>query len=173
MNNNEVFCIQLNDNEIKTILSYVYDINRECNKADIRIENIIINSLVNLLIESTRIYELSQSPHVRTEHNAAVILQQYMKTNLDSKITLEALAKQVHLAPAYLSRYFKEETGETISEYLFCIRIERATELLRTTSYSITEICNFCGYSSMGNFQRYFKKLVHMSPSEYRKKYHK
>ena len=173
--NSEPFCIQLNDNESKTIRSYIYDINREYGKKDFRIDAIINNSLINLLIEATRIYHASQVNinSGATENSLITVMKEYMKANLDSKISLELLSEKVHLAPSYLSRYFKEKTGETISEYLFRIRIERATELLRTTSYSITEICTFCGYSSMGNFQRYFKKLVNMTPSEYRRTYQK
>lgn len=171
LKNRDVFCVQLNDNEIKTICGYIYDINRECCIKDIRIDELIKNSIVNLLIEATRIYETPErNLNSDTKENSlAAILEQYMKANLNSKITLASLSEQVHLAPAYLSRYFKEHTGETVSEYLFRIRIERAAELLRTTSYSITEISALCGYSSLGNFQRYFKKLVGISPSEYRK----
>ena len=171
LKNKDMFCIQLNDNEIKSIRGYIYDINRECCKKDLRIDGIIKNPLINLLIEATRIYETPrQYPNPdENESNLAAILKQYMKANLDSKISLVSLSEQVHLAPAYVSRYFKTHTGETISDYLFRIRIERAAELLRTTSYSITEISTLCGYSSLGNFQRYFKKLVGMPPSEYRK----
>lgn len=173
LKNNETFCIQLNDNETKTIRSYVCDINREYGKIDLRIDCIIRNALLNLLIEATRIYTSSKSlsSYNTDENNLIVSLKQYMKANLDSKISLTSLAEQVHLAPAYLSRYFKSVTGETISEYLFRIRIERATKLLVSTAYPISEISAFCGYTSVGNFQRYFKKYVGMSPGKYRQEY--
>lgn len=168
----ESFCLQINDNETKTIRSYVFDINREYGKIDLRIDSIIRNSLFNLLIEATRIYT---SPELHTsagnENNLITSLKQYMKANLGSKISLISLSEQVHLAPAYLSRLFKARTGETISEYLFRIRIERATELLMSTAYPISEISSFCGYTSVGNFQRYFKKYVGISPGKYRQTY--
>ena len=170
LENKDTFCIQLEDNELKTLRGYFYDVNRECGRKELHADTIVKNSLINLLVESTRIYRSAQKDgqeNTNTDDLSAMLMR-YMKANLSSKITLCALSEQVHLAPAYLSRYFSEHTGMTISEYLTKIRIERAAELLGSTSYSITEISALCGYSSLGNFQRYFKKLIGMAPSEYR-----
>lgn len=71
----------------------------------------------------------------------------------------------------YLSRKFKSYTGTDISDFIAEIRIERAKQLLRSSTHSITDISSYCGYTSLGNFQMFFKKLTGFTPSEYRKKH--
>jgi two-component system response regulator YesN len=72
------------------------------------------------------------------------------------------------LNAAYLSRLFKEQTGETFSSFVARTRMEKARDLLVTTDISVEEIGRMVGVSSRSTFNRLFKKFVGVSPGTYR-----
>ena len=92
----------------------------------------------------------------------------YINANYTKNITLEDLSMAVNVSSYYLSRIFKENTGENFIDYLTRLRIERAKELLGTTSYSMKEIGVMSGYSDPNYFSKTFKKNVGVTPTEYR-----
>jgi YesN/AraC family two-component response regulator len=92
----------------------------------------------------------------------------YIKANFSKTITLEDVAREIHVSPQYLSKLFKEETGENFIEYLTCIRIRNAKSLLEGDELSIKEICYSIGYSDPNYFSRIFKKIVGLTPTEYK-----
>ena len=173
LNTDLQFCLHLFDNDAQTVKNFLWSIKNEFNNKSLGADEIVSNSLKSFLIEATRNYEaFKRNTHPQPMANNEIEdLINYMRYNLSSHITLDLLAAQVHLSPEYLSRYFKQYTGKNISHYLLEIRIERAKQLLRSTSYSIADIGIHCGYPSIGNFQKYFKKVMNMSPSQYRKIY--
>ncbi len=83
--------------------------------------------------------------------------------------TLEQAAQRVNLSPAYLSRVFKEKSGEGFSELLLRTRMEKAKELLADPQYKSYDIAFFLGYDNPKSFSRAFKTYYQMSPSEYRR----
>ena len=74
----------------------------------------------------------------------------------------------VYLSPTYLCLLFKQETNLTISEYRNRIRIERAKELLKDLHNKIYDISYAVGYENPSYFGLQFKKIVGVSPKEYR-----
>ena len=92
---------------------------------------------------------------------------QYLDAHLDEDIGHDALAAKYRIHPGYLSRLFKQEMGETLSEYLFRIKIERAAQLLKERRNKIGEIAGMVGYSSSSYFSVMFKKYTGYSPREY------
>jgi two-component system, response regulator YesN len=82
--------------------------------------------------------------------------------------TIKELAKEAYISHSYLCMLFKQETGETINDYLTRVRIERAKELLNDFSKKSYEICYEVGYNDPAYFARTFKKLTGMTPTEYR-----
>ena len=74
-----------------------------------------------------------------------------------------------HFSLQYISRKFKQETGITFREYLQKIRIEKSCVLLAGSDLRISEIASAVGYDDIKFFNSMFKKLVMMSPREYRK----
>ncbi|MFG1705317.1 AraC family transcriptional regulator [Nonomuraea sp. M3C6] len=83
-------------------------------------------------------------------------------------ITLEAVARAAHMAPASVSRFFRRTTGATITGYLNMLRVNAACRLLRETDRRVSGIAADCGYPNLSNFNRRFRELKGMSPSEYR-----
>lgn len=95
-------------------------------------------------------------------------VQQYLKENYRTA-TLEEAATKVSLSPAYLSRVFKDKSGEGFSELLLRTRMEKACELLADIQYKSYDIAYYVGYDNPKNFSRAFKSYYGVSPSEYRK----
>ena len=106
----------------------------------------------------------------RSEKSNRIIemAKNYIKSNYNKDISLEDVSRVVNISPYYFSKIFKEDTGENFIEYLTCIRIDRAKELLETTEYSMKEICAQIGYADPNYFSRSFKKNVGVTPTEYK-----
>ena len=83
-------------------------------------------------------------------------------------ISMDEIARRVYLSPNYLSYLFKRETGTAFMKYLTNIRLEKAKELLQTTSIKIGAVCEMVGYTNISYFCMVFKNHFHMSPLEYR-----
>lgn len=84
-------------------------------------------------------------------------------------ISLEQVAKHVHLSPAYLSELFKKETGMSFIDYKTIIRIEQAKKLLAASSMNIADVSSKVGYSDPKYFSKLFKKITGKTIFEYRK----
>lgn len=92
----------------------------------------------------------------------------YIDKNFHKEITLEDVSREVNISPHYFSRLFKEETGENFIEYLTLVRIQKAKEFLEEGRYSVKEICYIIGYGDPNYFSRIFKKVVGITPTDYR-----
>ncbi|MDR0652556.1 MAG: response regulator [Synergistaceae bacterium] len=87
----------------------------------------------------------------------------------DGSISLNSVAEHVGMSPNHFSTIFSQETGETFIDRLTSARLERAKELLRTTSAKASEIAYMVGYNDPHYFSYVFKKNVGVSPSDYRR----
>ncbi|MNG23471.1 HTH-type transcriptional regulator YesS [compost metagenome] len=83
---------------------------------------------------------------------------------------MEDLSKQLYLSRNYLNRMFKKATGETFTNYLIRLRLEKAKVLLAEGKYMIYEISEKVGYKNVAYFSSIFKKHFGMNPSELGKK---
>ncbi|WP_336760178.1 helix-turn-helix domain-containing protein [Paenibacillus sp. USHLN196] len=92
----------------------------------------------------------------------------YVKDNLEKDLSLVRLAELHHFNPSYLSRFFKQEMGINLSEFIDDCRIRRAKELLQNTDLMVREIALQVGYEAAHSFTRLFKKITGMTPQEYR-----
>ena len=95
---------------------------------------------------------------------------QYMRTHLDSRLELEELARAAYLSPAYFSRIFKEETGQTVRQTVMSLRLQRAAELIRYENLKLADIAPMVGFEDQSYFSRAFQKAYGVSPSRYRQK---
>ena len=89
--------------------------------------------------------------------------------NYDKHITIPQLARQSGINEAKLKEGFKELYGNSIHTYLQQLRLEKAKQLLLTTSMPITDITYHIGYSHVTHFTTLFKKEVGLTPTEWRK----
>lgn len=105
------------------------------------------------------------------ESKATRQAKDFIQKNYDAKITLDMVSKEVGFSKTYFSKIFAEETGENFTTYLTNVRIEKAKELLTKTEMKIYEVCEHTGYPNIEHFSRTFKKLVGVSPIQYKNKY--
>lgn len=94
--------------------------------------------------------------------------QRYIQENCTRTLRLEEVARNVGLAPVYLSARFKEELGIGFSDYCNRCRIEKAKALLRDTRRPIVDIAAAVGYSGPRYFSRVFKEFEGIRPTQYR-----
>jgi len=80
---------------------------------------------------------------------------------------LESLARELELSPKHLSRIFRDKT-ERLNEYLAHVRIQNATDGVRTTQLSVKAIGAACGVSDTSYFCRVFRNLLDQTPQDYR-----
>jgi len=104
------------------------------------------------------------------EKNAEIIseMKAYIAENYQDGITLSELARKFNLSTGHLSNLFHEESGESFSDYLNMIRLNKAKELLKTTDDKIYQIADQLGFNDAYYFSSWFKKLVGASPTTYR-----
>ncbi|HIW73449.1 MAG TPA: AraC family transcriptional regulator [Firmicutes bacterium] len=92
----------------------------------------------------------------------------YIDEHLDADIRLADLAAIVHVSPAYFSTLFKRFNGVSPVEYIVHKRVQRAIELIRTTSQNLTEIAMACGFNNGTNFYKAFRRVTGRTPASYR-----
>jgi two-component system response regulator YesN len=95
-------------------------------------------------------------------------VKEYIHTNYMSDISLSNIADIVYLHPHYLGKLFKKYEGITINEYLTCIRMERAKELLIGGNVKIADISQIVGISSPQYFIHCFKSYQGVTPKNFR-----
>ncbi|GGZ31737.1 AraC family transcriptional regulator [Echinicola pacifica] len=93
--------------------------------------------------------------------------------NFKRNIPLEEVAELVHLNPTAFCRYFKKSTKKTYSRFLNEIRVGYACKLLIEEKLNISEVGYECGFNNLSNFNRQFKNIMDISPSEYLRKHKK
>lgn len=89
--------------------------------------------------------------------------------NYAEPLDLAGLAAAAGVSKYHFLRCFAAEYGETPMQYVTRRRIERASDLLRATNLTVTEVCTLVGYSSLGSFSQRFTELVGMTPSAYQR----
>ncbi|MEZ5055745.1 MAG: helix-turn-helix domain-containing protein [Saprospiraceae bacterium] len=107
------------------------------------------------------------------DHEDETILeaQKYIEAHFSDKIGVEELSQQFAMSRRTFERRFKKATNNTVNEYIQRVRIEAGKRLLEKGGKNVSEIMFDIGYSDPKTFRNLFKKLVGMSPLEYRKKY--
>lgn len=86
----------------------------------------------------------------------------------DNTLSLDVVADYCGISASYLSRFFKEQFGESVVQFIDSLRMERAKELLSGTDRSLKDITAESGYGSETNFIRKFKKKEGITPMQYR-----
>ncbi len=101
--------------------------------------------------------------------NTIIGIVRYMQEHLAEEISLNVLSEEFHLSAQYISQLFKSEIGVNFLAYLTNIRMEKAKKLLLSTTFSIAEISEKCGYGDYRVFTKVFKKTEGITPSQYRR----
>lgn len=93
------------------------------------------------------------------------------KNYSNAELSLKDVSNHVNMSFSYFSMMFKREIGESYIEYITRIRIEKSKEFLRFSGYKSYEISYMVGYDNPTYFSTTFKKMVGMSPTDYKNKF--
>lgn len=114
------------------------------------------------------LFRIQAEDQSKRADNAINYLQKFIKTHLDEDLSLVRLAEQVYLNPSYLSRLYKQTTGQNLSEYIDSARSCMAKLLLANNQLRIHEVASSVGYDTAASFSRFFRKMTGISPQEFR-----
>jgi two-component system response regulator YesN len=115
------------------------------------------------------ITKIDREKEIKTNH-LMILAREYIAHHFIEDLSLEQVANYLKLNPVYFSKLFKKQTGETFSDYLMNLRINKAKQLMEKRELNLKEICYQVGYNDPNYFSRVFKKCTNESPKEYRKK---
>ncbi len=98
-------------------------------------------------------------------------IYRYVSQNYNKEIFLEEIASLVNLTPPSFCRYFKSRTTKVFSSFVNEVRIGNSCKMLRENKHTISQVCYESGFNYLSNFNRQFKEIKGMTPSEYQSKY--
>lgn len=98
-------------------------------------------------------------------------IKEHIANHFSRTLTLEELASMAGMTPTSFSRFFKNQTGQTLSDYIIDIRLGHAIHSLVDSHKTSAEICYESGFNNLSNFNRLFKKKKGCSPTEFRAKF--
>ncbi len=158
-------------NASKTLLTYMEGIKNEITLKPIEYR-LKVKSLLNLfLISLVRDFGyLDKDTSVSSIHlkNLQNILT-FIDEHFTQRISLEQLADKAGMSPNYFSSFFKKISGINLWDYINNKRINYALNLLRNSNKNILEIAMLCGFNNTTHFNKMFKRVSGMTPTEYRK----
>ena len=141
-------------------------LNAENRKKDALAEIAVKNAFERVLVLFLR---TTKRLNMGAPANGVSLALSYIHKHFSEDVTLEKISDNCGYSTAYTCRIFKKETGMSPMQYLNKIRLESACRLLVSTELSAIEICCECGFGSVRNFNREFKKKYGLTPLEYRK----
>lgn len=103
-----------------------------------------------------------------TESRRVQKVKEYINQNYATNLKLNDLAELVGMSPVSFSRFFRQRTGRTLSDYIVDIRLGYAARMLVDSTKNISEICFECGFNNLSNFNRAFKAKRHCTPRDFR-----
>ncbi len=136
--------------KVITLITILNDLSKSKNYEILNISNYNINGI-------------NENERIRKAFN-------FIKDNYKTEVSLENVAKEVHMTVPSFCRYFKSQTNKTFIQFLIEYRINNALKLLIQSDKDIKNICYECGFNNYSHFNRSFKKINLISPSDYRKK---
>lgn len=133
------------------------------------IKNKIELLFLSLLGNSRR--ECSNKPTQNTRQKKRELVKEIkllLSAELDAPFDLEKVANALTYSPNYLCRIFKKATGETMLQYYYRLKINKAQNMILETSMSLKEISDSLGFDTVQYFSAVFKKYAGVAPSQYK-----
>ncbi len=131
--------------------------------------------LMNIIGESDTNIQLASTEYLRkrfiTGSKRISRIHEFLMNNYREDVDLEKLAELVNMAKGSLCRFFKMNMGMTLFEYLNQIKVDFACKLLMDPDLSIMEVGFDSGFNNISHFNKQFRKITGLTPSEYRKQF--
>ena len=132
-------------------------------------EHLLNDILLQAIYENSNIGLTSE--YATMNHPRVKAASEYIRENLNKKISVQDVAQAALTNPTTLSYTFTKVLGISVGEYIVQMRMTEGARLLQCTNYKIKEVAAKCGYESEFYFSSAFKRFHGMSPSQYKKKY--
>ncbi len=107
------------------------------------------------------------SAKYQIENDICQRVTEYVRKNLNEKLSVSKIAASIPVNASYLSTLFKNCTGKTLVEYITHQKLEKAKDYIRTGRYTFTQISEMLGFNGIHYFSKQFKKYYGITPSEY------
>lgn len=150
----------------KCIQKIMYYAQGGTGKQDLLLKSELMKFL-GLLDDDNKIIQ-NMSMNTKETENLRCALE-YISANYQEQITIEQLSQSANLSKSYFMNLFRLMTGMGAIEYLNHFRIKAVCEMLLDTDCSIADAAFSCGFRNLSNFNRQFRKMVGISPAQYRK----
>ncbi len=165
------YFMQLSPSQMAIILPMVEIMQKEADsiESDDGSKSLAMAQMIQLLITLFRMYSqqsMKGNPMIMRMAEAV----SYLESHTDQNISVQELVEITNMSVSTLNRHFHNATGFSPIEYHIQLRIEKACRLIRSTSLSMGEISDATGFSDANYFSRQFRKVMGMSPREYKKK---
>jgi len=125
--------------------------------------------LLDCLIENHQLRRGNITTGSSSSDSRMYQMMQYIINHIHEEISLTDLASEMYVSASTLSRIFKKNTGVYFADYVMQLRVRSSLGLLVGSDQNLTQIAMNCGFSTSAAFNRSFKKVVGILPSEYRK----
>ena len=119
-------------------------------------------ALLTLLMEESWHPDTARVPGSKKQNLQEI--KDYLDTHYTEKVTLDALAERFYINKFYRTRVFKEQFGQSVTNYLVQLRITQSKRLLRFTDSRIEAVAQECGLKDANYFSRLFKKVEGITP---------
>ncbi len=123
---------------------------------------------IEIIVMLSRIYSKNTLPDSQVINRLAAAFT-FIENNSERTIRIEELTEITHMSHSTLNRAFQKAAGCSPVEYQLQLKVRKACTLLITTNHSMTMIAEYVGFSDSNYFSRQFRRIMQMSPREYRK----
>lgn len=131
------------------------------------IDEDIIKASIEALVSATN--KLLEDVHITEGREERIVdIMNYIQNHYQN-VTLDVLVEQFHLTKPYLSKYIKMKSGMTFQEAVKAARMKKARILLKESTQTVENIAASVGYENVEHFNRLFKKIYNMTPSQYQR----
>ena len=138
-----------------------------------RICGMYIKLILSELYENTLENYESTDESAKKQRAISAKVKEYLRIHAHEKLGVSELSGVFHYNPDYLTQIFREEYGMTICAYMNFVRIEDAKKLLIESDMKIGEVASAVGFGDGKYFMKTFKKIVGVTPSEFRQSYYR
>jgi len=171
--------LHLSEKEEKSIMHIIENISKEIDdNMDAYTQDLLVSNIDLLLKYCDRFYNRQFLTRKKANNDLLTkleaLLDEYFKNDklADKGIpTVQFIASELNLSPNYLSDMLRVNTGQTTQQHIQNRVIEKAKELLSTTSMSVSEIAYHLGFEHSQSFHRLFKNRTSFSPLEFRQSF--
>ena len=130
------------------------------------------DKILDLIGSSQNLKPLASKDYLKTRFTTGnkriAIIHDYLMKHYREEVNLQNLAEAVNMAEGSLCRFFKQNMGITLFEYLHKIKVEFACKLLMDGDLSVLDVCLDSGFNNVSHFNRKFRQITGITPREYR-----